>query len=429
MLVLGGGDGLAVREILKYPQVERITLVDLDPEMTRLFSTNPLLTRLNERSLLSPKVQVVNADAFLWVDSARPMSSTSSSSIFPTRRTTRSASCTPPCSSRALGHHLSERGAFVVQSTSPMFARKSFWCIEETIKQAGYRTFPYHAYVPSFGEWGFVLASRRRLHPADDLAGRTAIPGGRQPADALRVPVRHGARLDARQPSERSGAGAGRSKRNGAKSAARRSTDAPRVLPRRAAALVGLSIKGDRAASPADSSTTTSAARPRAPRAAPRSARRRDDGERMPVVIVGGGIAGLSAAWRLQKRGFDRFVAARDERAGGRQLALGRERDDARIRGARTTCRFPGKRATYVRELFAELGVLKPDGTWEERYCAWRRRSGCSSTGDGRRASSRRSALTAGDREQFRRLGDVTDCAARDRAVHGAARRRAVEPG
>ena len=70
VLVLGGGDGLAVREILKYSEIERIVLVDLDPEMTRLFSANPLLTRLNDRSLLSAKVQVINADAFLWVDSA-----------------------------------------------------------------------------------------------------------------------------------------------------------------------------------------------------------------------------------------------------------------------------------------------------------------------------------------------------------------------
>ena len=51
MLVLGGGDGLAVREMLKYPKVESITLVDLDPEMTRLFSTHPLLTKLNGGSL------------------------------------------------------------------------------------------------------------------------------------------------------------------------------------------------------------------------------------------------------------------------------------------------------------------------------------------------------------------------------------------
>src|SRR5262249_11324846 len=70
VLILGGGDGLAVREALRYPQVEQIVLVDLDPEMTRLFSQNPLLTALNGRSLLSPKVRVVNADAFLWVDSS-----------------------------------------------------------------------------------------------------------------------------------------------------------------------------------------------------------------------------------------------------------------------------------------------------------------------------------------------------------------------
>ena len=69
VLVLGGGDGLALREILKYPQIESATLVDLDPEMTRLFSSNPMLTALNHGSFLSPKVHVVNADAFPWIDS------------------------------------------------------------------------------------------------------------------------------------------------------------------------------------------------------------------------------------------------------------------------------------------------------------------------------------------------------------------------
>ena len=68
VLVLGGGDGLAVREILRYPQVEQITLVDLDPEMTRLFSSHPLLTELNQKSFLSPKVRIISADAFPWVD-------------------------------------------------------------------------------------------------------------------------------------------------------------------------------------------------------------------------------------------------------------------------------------------------------------------------------------------------------------------------
>jgi len=68
VLVLGGGDGLAVREILRYPGVEHVTLVDLDPMMTRLFTTHPMLTRLNEHAFTSPKVQVINADAFVWLD-------------------------------------------------------------------------------------------------------------------------------------------------------------------------------------------------------------------------------------------------------------------------------------------------------------------------------------------------------------------------
>jgi spermidine synthase len=168
VLILGGGDGLAVREVLKYPDVERIVLVDLDPEMTRLFANNPLLSDLNSRSLRSPKVQVVNADAFLWVDSATDMFDFIVVD-FPDPTNYSLGKLYTTVFFSALGHHLSDRGAFVVQSTSPMFARKSFWCIDETVKQAGYQTFPYHAYVPSFGEWGFVLAMRRAYHVPDTL--------------------------------------------------------------------------------------------------------------------------------------------------------------------------------------------------------------------------------------------------------------------
>src|ERR1700676_4635221 len=58
VLVMGGGDGLAVREILKYPDVQSITLVDLDSEMTRLFSTHSAFTELNQHSLIAPRVRV-----------------------------------------------------------------------------------------------------------------------------------------------------------------------------------------------------------------------------------------------------------------------------------------------------------------------------------------------------------------------------------
>lgn len=164
VLVLGGGDGLAVREILKYPQVASITLVDLDPEMTRLFSTHPVLTKLNDKSLLSERVHVVNADAFPWVDSNRD----SFDFIvidFPDPTNYSLGKLYTVAFYRAVARHLSAQGFMVVQSTSPMFARDSFWCIAQTLKQAGLQTYPYHVYVPSFGEWGFVLAGTHEYIP------------------------------------------------------------------------------------------------------------------------------------------------------------------------------------------------------------------------------------------------------------------------
>jgi spermidine synthase len=195
VLILGGGDGLAVREVLKYPHVERITLVDLDPDMTSLFSKNPLLTALNGGSLASPKVRIVNADAFLWVDSSTDVFDFIVVD-FPDPTNYSLGKLYTTVFFTALGHHLVERGAFVVQSTSPMFARKSFWCIAETVKEAGFQAFPYHAYVPSFGEWGYVLAARHEYTPP------TTLPHGLRflaaaslptlfefPSDMARVPM------------------------------------------------------------------------------------------------------------------------------------------------------------------------------------------------------------------------------------------------
>lgn len=171
VLVLGGGDGLAVREILKYPQVERVTLVDLDPEMTKLFATQPMLTELNRHSLGSSRLKVINADAFPWVD-ANQESFDFIVIDFPDPTNYSLGKLYTTAFYRAVARHLSSQGYLVVQSTSPMFARDSFWCIAETLRQTGLQIFPYHVYVPSFGEWGFVLAG---THP---YAAPKSLPAG-----------------------------------------------------------------------------------------------------------------------------------------------------------------------------------------------------------------------------------------------------------
>jgi spermidine synthase len=198
VLVLGGGDGLAVREILKYPSVESVTLVDLDPEMTRLFSTHPLLTKLNDGALTSAKVHVVNADAFVWLDQSADMFDFAVVD-FPDPNNYGVGKLYTAPFYRALERHLSRGGLFVVQSTSPLFARQSFWSIVETLKYAGLKTYPYHVYVPSFGEWGFTLAAgadaplyappstlpaRLRFLSAPDVAQLFTFPRDMQPVAA-----------------------------------------------------------------------------------------------------------------------------------------------------------------------------------------------------------------------------------------------------
>ncbi len=168
ILVLGGGDGLAVREILKYPSVESITLVDLDPEMTRLFSTNPMLTQLNDKSLLSPKLHVINADAFVWLDQHDDMYDFAVVD-FPDPTNFSLGKLFTTAFYRLLAKHISAHGLIVVQSTSPLFARQSYWCIAETLKQAGLRVYPYHVYVPSFGEWGYMIAGMEPYQPPTQL--------------------------------------------------------------------------------------------------------------------------------------------------------------------------------------------------------------------------------------------------------------------
>ena len=71
VLVLGGGDGLLVRELLKYKDVESITLVDIDPEIIKISTTHPILRRMNRDSLGNPKVTVKVMDAFHFVKTSK----------------------------------------------------------------------------------------------------------------------------------------------------------------------------------------------------------------------------------------------------------------------------------------------------------------------------------------------------------------------
>src|SRR5580658_6218390 len=167
------------------------------------------------------------------------------------------------------------------------------------------------------------------------------------------------------------------------------------------AALIGLSLRSDRSIAGSFVNESFQAGhllRDRASFPAPKRV------EKIPVVIVGGGIAGLSAAWRLRKRGFTDFVLLEMNDAAGGNARWG-ENEITAYPWAAHYVPVPGPRAIYVRELFEDLGVLK-NGQWEERYLCFTPQERLFLYGRWQEGIEPAVGLTPADRDQFQRLGD-----------------------
>lgn len=162
VLVMGGGDGLAVREFLRYPNLAQLDLVDIDPAMTRLAKTNIWLRSLNHDALTDKRVTIHHEDAFLFV--RKPGLSYDVVVLdFPDPGNFAVGKLYSDLFFQRLKKVLAPGAVAVAQATSPFVARTAFWCIHNTIAAQGYSTLPYHAYVPSFGEWGFVAFAQNKL--------------------------------------------------------------------------------------------------------------------------------------------------------------------------------------------------------------------------------------------------------------------------
>lgn len=165
VLILGGGDGLAARELLKY-EGTNVTLVDLDPGMTELCSTNNDIKKLNEGSLTNDRVTVVNQDAYIFLENTDKLYDVIIVDLPDPNNETLNKLYTN-IFYRLCGNALAENGVMAVQSTSPYYASKAFWCINRTLESEGFSTAAYHLQVPAFGDWGFNLASRHEISPED----------------------------------------------------------------------------------------------------------------------------------------------------------------------------------------------------------------------------------------------------------------------
>ncbi len=163
VLILGGGDGCALREVLKYPSVEKIKLVDLDPKMTELGLTHPILTKINKHSMSNEKVEIVNADAFIYIQEEDWFYDVILID-FPDPRSVELGRLYSYEFYKNCYNLLRPQGIIVTQAGSPYFATKAFLCINETIKEAGFSTQPMHNQVVTMGEWGWVLGQKQTSH-------------------------------------------------------------------------------------------------------------------------------------------------------------------------------------------------------------------------------------------------------------------------
>jgi len=157
VLILGGGDGLAARELLKYEDVKEIVLVDIDKDMTDLCTTDKQIAKLNNNSLKNEKVQVINEDGYMFVQENKNKFDVIIID-FPDPNNESLNKLYTNVFYNYIKANLNEDGVMVCQSTSPYYAKKSFWCINKTIKSQFETVIPYHLQVPTFGEWGFNLA-------------------------------------------------------------------------------------------------------------------------------------------------------------------------------------------------------------------------------------------------------------------------------
>lgn len=164
VLVLGAGDGMAVRELLKYPNIKEIILVDLDKKIVNLSKNNPHVNKLNQNSLEDKKVKIIIGDAYSYLlknDKAFDFIIND----LPDPNNNELARLYSKEFYQLIKYNLNENGIFITQATSPYFANKAFWSIVKTIKESGFEYVnPFNASVPSFGDWGFVIASSYLLN-------------------------------------------------------------------------------------------------------------------------------------------------------------------------------------------------------------------------------------------------------------------------
>lgn len=162
ILILGGGDGCAVREILKHPSVQKIDLVDLDPNMTDLGKQHPVLVNINQGSMHSNKLNIYNNDAYIHLEKNNTDFYDIIIADLPDPRNVELGRLYSHEFYSLCHRKLTPNGLIITQAGSPYFASKAYQCINKTLQSSGFNTTKMHNQVLSMGEWGWIVGIKNK---------------------------------------------------------------------------------------------------------------------------------------------------------------------------------------------------------------------------------------------------------------------------
>ncbi len=183
VLILGGGDGMAAREVFKFADVERIDLVDIDQTVTDFCRQNPTVKKINAGSLDDLRLHVHHLDAFIYVRETTTLYDRVIIDL-PDPHNEMLDKLYTVDFYKMIKAKLAPGGALVTQSSSPFTTRQTFWCIATTLEAAGFETYNYHLGMLSFGVWGFHMACREPFD-VDDF--KFKVPTQYMTQDVLRA--------------------------------------------------------------------------------------------------------------------------------------------------------------------------------------------------------------------------------------------------
>ncbi|MGW0790205.1 polyamine aminopropyltransferase [Streptomyces sp. NPDC002911] len=190
VLILGGGDGLAAREVLRYPDVTSVVVVELDPAVTRLARTDPALSGLNGQAFEDPRLTTVAGDAFTWLRATRDRYDVVISDLPDPGITERTKLYAAEFYGLVAGA-LDPGGRLVVHAGPPSSRPTTFWTVEASVRAGGLETRPYRVDGRPTGfaarpgrpakgaeaprDWGFVLAARQSVGRLGMAPGAPAL--------------------------------------------------------------------------------------------------------------------------------------------------------------------------------------------------------------------------------------------------------------